>query len=168
MAAKRYASLPTDARRNVREMPRPDRRKNFAARGFPISTRCHHRQNRRGPQGVGRKKQRRHAPQLRRQPPHGPRCQPNPQPPATRVMNDCCSSGKCEAGTAPASKEARAATKHAAITDGFKAMEKSPRFDRQIISLLSSFQMVCRMMPSHQTAIYKIIREQQSRGLILN
>ena len=78
-------------------------------------------QKRRGPQGVGRKKQRRHAPQLRRQPPHGPRCHPSPHPPATCVMNDCCGvGGKSDAGTAPASKETRATIQLAAMVDVFK------------------------------------------------
>ena len=79
----------------------------------------------------GRNQQRRpQPPQLRRQPPQGPRCQPSPQPPATCVMNDCCSTGKTEAGNAPASKEISATIQPAATADGFKNMEESPRFDR--------------------------------------
>jgi hypothetical protein len=45
-------------------------------------------------------------------------------------MNDCCSTGKTEAGNAPASKEISATIQPAATADGFKNMEESPRFDR--------------------------------------
>jgi hypothetical protein len=54
-------------------------------------------------------------PQLRRQPPQGPRCQPSPQPPATCVINDCCSNGIIDAGYAPASKEISATIQPAAM-----------------------------------------------------
>jgi len=54
-----------------------------------VSLGHHQRQTRWGPKGVGLNQQRRPTgpqpqPQLRRQPPQGPRCQPNPHPPAIR------------------------------------------------------------------------------------
>ncbi len=143
MAAK-FAEL---WRRRMMERPRDDaqlkprltaagKRKPRRA-GFSDFSRVYQRQIRRGPQGVGRNQQRRpHAPQLRRQPPQGPRCQPSPQPPATCVINDCCSNGKSEAGNAPASKEISATIQPAAIADGFKNMEKSPRFDRNQTNII--------------------------------
>jgi hypothetical protein len=45
-------------------------------------------------------------------------------------MNDCGSNGKTEAGNAPASNETSATIQPAAMADGFKNMEKSPRWDR--------------------------------------
>ena len=153
MAAK-FAEL---WRRRMMERPRDDaqlkprltaagkRKPRYA--GFSDFSRVYQRQIRRGPQGVGRNQQRRpHAPQLRRQPPQGPRCQPSPQPPATCVINDCCSNGKSEAGNAPASKEISATIQPAAIADGFKNMEESPRFTapRRI-----SFAWPCKSRQEH-------------------
>jgi hypothetical protein len=106
-------------------------KENPAVRGFSNFSAIYQRQTRRGPQGVGRNQQRRpHGPQFRRQPPQGPRCQPGPQPPATCVMNDCCSNGIIDAGYAPASKKISATMQPAAMADGFKNMEKLPRFGR--------------------------------------
>jgi hypothetical protein len=100
--------------------------------GFFHFGRDYQRQTRRGPQGVGRNQQRRpQGPQLRRQPPQGPRCQPGPQPPAISMTSDGCFNREGEAGTAPASaKDISATGQPAAMADAFKNMGESPRFGR--------------------------------------
>lgn len=139
MAAKRFAGLP---RGNTEERPRD------AAQGNPRSrygrtTKIPRRgvfpfwprlptANTAGPQGVGLNQQRRpQGPQLRRQPPQGPRCQPGPQPPAISMTSDDCFNREGEARTAPASsKDISVTGQPAAMADAFKNMGESPRFGR--------------------------------------